>query len=227
MNAIRKTALTAWEGIWYVIGCIMLGAMYFQKVPAKKAMADFGLCELTGGEHFWYVVQCLMLGAGYFAKIPVAKALSELPQYRGVSQANDELDEIDEKAPLFRQTNDELDLLDRLDAKAPLFSIREQRLWAIAIVVVAVALAVFLTLHFTASTSTTSDANAAACHDATAIIAGKDIAAKLASDGANASDPSIRAGAALVGTNWNGGSGTIYFQGLTEVTKACQRLGLS
>ena len=86
-TAVRKSALTAWEGIWYVLGCIMLGAAYFQKIPAKKAMSDFGLCELTGGEHFWYVVQCLMFGGGYFAKIPVAKALSELPQFRDVRQA--------------------------------------------------------------------------------------------------------------------------------------------
>ena len=88
MSVVRKPALSAWEGIWYVLGCIALGAAYFQKIPAKKAMADFGLCELSGGEHFWYVVQCLMLGMGYFAKIPVAKALSELPQFRDVRQAS-------------------------------------------------------------------------------------------------------------------------------------------
>ena len=122
--------------------------------------------------------------------------------------------------------SDDLDDLDDLE-KAPLFSILEQRLWAVVIVAAAVALAVVLTLHFTASTSTTSDANAAACHDATLIAQGRDIAATLASDGAKASDPSIRAGAALVGANWNGGSGTIYFRGLAEVTKACQSLGLS
>jgi hypothetical protein len=43
------------------------------------------------------------------------------------------------------------DEIDEIDEKAPLFSILEQRLWAIAIVVVAVALAVVLTLHFMAS----------------------------------------------------------------------------
>jgi hypothetical protein len=86
-GAMRKVALTTWEGIWHVPGCIALGGAYFQKIPAKRAMADFGLCELTGAEHFWYVLQCVMFGWGYFAKIPVAKALSELPQYRSDRQA--------------------------------------------------------------------------------------------------------------------------------------------
>jgi hypothetical protein len=86
-NAVRKTALTTWEGIWYVLQNIALGAGYFAKIPAKKAMSDFGLCELTGAEHFWYVVQCIAFGAGYFTKIPTAKALSELPQYRDQRQA--------------------------------------------------------------------------------------------------------------------------------------------
>jgi hypothetical protein len=81
-GAVRKTALTTWEGIWYVLQNIALGAGYFGKIPAKKAMSDFGLTEMTGAEHFWYVVQCIAFGAGYFAKIPTAKALSELPQFR-------------------------------------------------------------------------------------------------------------------------------------------------
>jgi hypothetical protein len=85
--AARKTALTTWEGIWYVLQCIAFGAGYFAKIPAKKAMHDFGLTEMTGGEHFWYTVQCIAFGAGYFAKIPTAKALSELPQYRSQRQA--------------------------------------------------------------------------------------------------------------------------------------------
>ena len=59
-----------------MVQCIMFGAGYFTKIRAKKAMADFGLCELTGAEHFWYVVQCITFGMGYFAKIPTAKALS-------------------------------------------------------------------------------------------------------------------------------------------------------
>jgi hypothetical protein len=84
---VRKTALTTWEGIWYVLQCIWFGAGYFAKVPAKKALQDFGLCEMTGAERFWYVFQCIWFGAGYFAKIPIAKALSELPQYRAQRQA--------------------------------------------------------------------------------------------------------------------------------------------
>jgi len=86
-NVVKKAALTAWEGIWYVIMCIGFGAGYFAKVPVKKAMSDFGPCEMTGAEHFWYVLMCIGFGAGYFAKIPVVKALSELPQYRTERQA--------------------------------------------------------------------------------------------------------------------------------------------
>jgi hypothetical protein len=85
--AVRKAALTTWEGIWYVLQNIAFGAGYFAKVPAKKAMQDFGLTEMTGAENFWYIVQCIAFGAGYFAKIPTAKALSELPQYRSQRQA--------------------------------------------------------------------------------------------------------------------------------------------
>jgi len=87
-GAVRKAALTTWEGVWYVIGNIWLGAMYFAKVPAKKALKDFGLTEMTSAEHFWYVLMCIWFGAGYFAKIPTAKALSELPQYRSHRQAD-------------------------------------------------------------------------------------------------------------------------------------------
>jgi hypothetical protein len=56
-------------------------AGYFAKIPAKKALKDFGLTEMTGAEQFWYVVECIGFGAGYFAEIPTAKALSELPQF--------------------------------------------------------------------------------------------------------------------------------------------------
>ena len=87
-GAIRKTALTTWEGIWYVLQCIAFGAGYFGKVPVKKALQDFGLVEMTGAEHVWYIIQCVAFGAGYFAKIPSAKALSELPQFRSVRQSN-------------------------------------------------------------------------------------------------------------------------------------------
>ena len=81
-HAARKVGLTAWEGIWYVIRNIAFGAGYFAKVPAKKALQDFGLVEMTDAENFWYILMCIGFGAGYFAKIPTAKALSELPQYR-------------------------------------------------------------------------------------------------------------------------------------------------
>lgn len=87
-SVVRKAALTTWEGIWYVLMCIGFGAGYFAKVPAKKALHDFGLTEMTGAEQFWYVLMCIGFGAGYFAKIPTAKALSELPQYRSHVQAN-------------------------------------------------------------------------------------------------------------------------------------------
>ena len=43
----------------------MVGRGLFSKFPAKKAMADFGLCELTIWEGIWYVVECLWLGVGY------------------------------------------------------------------------------------------------------------------------------------------------------------------
>ena len=78
--AVRRGALTAAAHFWYIVGNIPLFAMYFAKVPAKRAMADAGLCELTGFEAFWYVLMCIPFGAGYFAKIPVAKALAELPR---------------------------------------------------------------------------------------------------------------------------------------------------
>jgi hypothetical protein len=74
----RKVSLTAAEAFWYVLGCIAMGGMYFAKIPAKKALADFGLVVMTSAERFWYVLMCIGFGAGYFAKVPVAKALSEM-----------------------------------------------------------------------------------------------------------------------------------------------------
>jgi hypothetical protein len=74
--------LTAAQSFWYVLSCIPFGAGYFVKIPAKKAMADFGLATLTGAEAFWYILECLPFGAGYFAKLSTAKALSELDQFR-------------------------------------------------------------------------------------------------------------------------------------------------
>lgn len=82
-----KVRLTGAEAFWYVLQCIAFGAGYFLKIPAKKAMSDYGLCEMTGAEQFWYVLQCIAFGAGYFAKIPTAKALAELPAMRQAAQA--------------------------------------------------------------------------------------------------------------------------------------------
>jgi hypothetical protein len=74
--------LTAAQRFWYVLSCIPFGAGYFAKIPAKKAMSDFGLATLTGAEAFWYILMCVPFGAGYFAKLSTAKALSELDQFR-------------------------------------------------------------------------------------------------------------------------------------------------
>jgi hypothetical protein len=84
-HAPRKTGLTAAEMFWYVVGNIAFGAMYFAKIPSKKALTDFGLAEMTGAESFWYVLMCIAFGAGYFAKIPTAKAISELEQFRATT----------------------------------------------------------------------------------------------------------------------------------------------
>ncbi|MQA15530.1 MAG: hypothetical protein GEV09_15580 [Pseudonocardiaceae bacterium] len=74
----RKTTLPGAELFWYVLMNIALASGYFAKIPAKKALADFGLVELTSAEQFWYVLECIAFGAGYFAKIPVKRALSEV-----------------------------------------------------------------------------------------------------------------------------------------------------
>jgi hypothetical protein len=75
----RKVYLTTAEKFWYVLGCIMMGAYYFAKIPAKKAFVEAGLKdELTSAEAFWYVCMNICFGAGYLAKVPVKKALSEL-----------------------------------------------------------------------------------------------------------------------------------------------------
>ncbi len=79
MTAIARTVrLTAAESFWYVLGCIGFGAMYFAKVPAKKALSEAGAAQMTSAEQFWYVLMCIGFGTGYFAKLPVTKALSEM-----------------------------------------------------------------------------------------------------------------------------------------------------
>ena len=80
--ATPATGLTPAQQFWYVLQCIAFGAGYFAKIPAKRALADFGMVEMTGAEKFWYAFQCLAFGAGYFAKLSTAKALSEMPQFR-------------------------------------------------------------------------------------------------------------------------------------------------
>ena len=73
-----RIKMTGAEHFWYILGCIALGAMYFAKVPAKKALAQCGHGTMTEAEHFWYVVMCIAFGAGYFAKLPMVKALTEV-----------------------------------------------------------------------------------------------------------------------------------------------------
>ena len=74
--------LTAAEAFWYVLGNIALGAMYFAKVPVKKAFEEAGLAQMTAMEKFWYVLMCVAFGGGYFAKLPVKKALAEASAMR-------------------------------------------------------------------------------------------------------------------------------------------------
>jgi hypothetical protein len=76
--APRTSGRTAAEQFWYVLMCIPMGAAYFAKIPAKKALQDFGMAQMTGAEQFWYVLMCIAFGGGYWAKIPVKKALGEM-----------------------------------------------------------------------------------------------------------------------------------------------------
>ncbi|NUK37313.1 hypothetical protein HRW16_23275 [Streptomyces lunaelactis] len=69
---------TSAESFWYILGCIALGASYFAKIPAKKALSEYGLTEMTGAERFWYVVMNIAFGSGYLAKVITKKALSEV-----------------------------------------------------------------------------------------------------------------------------------------------------
>lgn len=69
---------TAAEKFWYVLQNIAFAAGYFCKIPAKAALRDAGLVELTGWERFWYVLQNVAFGAGYFGKVIIKKALSEV-----------------------------------------------------------------------------------------------------------------------------------------------------
>jgi hypothetical protein len=81
-----RTGFTSAERFWYLLGNIALGAMYLRKVPAKKALSEFGLTEMTSAEETWYTILCILCGAGYFAKLPTVKALSETPPFAGTGQ---------------------------------------------------------------------------------------------------------------------------------------------
>jgi hypothetical protein len=81
-----KTGFTSAERFWYLLGNIALGAMYLRKVPAKKALSEFGLTEMTSAEKTWYTILCILCGAGYFAKLPTVKAISETPPFAGTGQ---------------------------------------------------------------------------------------------------------------------------------------------
>ena len=69
---------TSAESFWYILGCIAFGASYFAKVPAKKALSEYGLTEMTEAEKFWYVLMNIAFGSGYLAKVITKKALSEV-----------------------------------------------------------------------------------------------------------------------------------------------------
>ena len=74
----RGARLWAAASFWYVLGCIAFGGAYLAKVPAKKALAEAGMAQMTAAEKFWYVLMCIALGGGYLAKLPVKKALTEM-----------------------------------------------------------------------------------------------------------------------------------------------------
>ncbi|MGW2342008.1 hypothetical protein [Streptomyces sp. NPDC001661] len=77
-QALGRGVTTGAESFWYILGCISFGAAYFAKIPSKKALSEYGLCEMTSAEKFWYVLQNICFGSGYLAKVPVKKALSEV-----------------------------------------------------------------------------------------------------------------------------------------------------
>jgi hypothetical protein len=55
--------MSAGGTFWYILGCIAMGAMYFAKVPCKKALEQAGLGTMTSAERFWYVLGCIPFGA--------------------------------------------------------------------------------------------------------------------------------------------------------------------
>jgi hypothetical protein len=81
-NGQYATGLTSAQQVWYTLHCIYFGMGYLAKIPAKKALEDYGMAQLTSAEQTWYTIECIFFGAGYFAKLPTAKALSEMPQFQ-------------------------------------------------------------------------------------------------------------------------------------------------
>ncbi|OEU89933.1 hypothetical protein AN215_09805 [Streptomyces abyssalis] len=76
-----------------------MGASYFAKVPAKKALSEYGLIEMTGAEKFWYVLMNVALGSGYLAKVITKKALSEVHRVEYAYGTPDTASESVEPAP--------------------------------------------------------------------------------------------------------------------------------
>ena len=71
--------LTWWEAFWYVLGNFPLAAMYFAKIPYKKAQEESGLMTvMTRWERFWYYLGCVPFGQMYFLKIPAKMAIVEM-----------------------------------------------------------------------------------------------------------------------------------------------------
>lgn len=75
---LGRGATTAAEAFWYVLGCLAFGASYFAKVPAKKALSEYGLVTMTSWEQAWYVLMNIGFGSGYLAKVITKKALAEV-----------------------------------------------------------------------------------------------------------------------------------------------------
>ena len=71
--------MTAAERFWYIIENIALGAGYFAKLPAAKALDEvYGTERVKGWARFWYVLfNILPPGGMYLAKVPVKRALEQ------------------------------------------------------------------------------------------------------------------------------------------------------
>ena len=78
MNVVRTSGLPP---VWLTLGVdgfqAAFAAGYFAKIPAKAALRDAGLAELTSAERIRYILMNVAFGSGYFNKVVVKKALSE------------------------------------------------------------------------------------------------------------------------------------------------------